>query len=225
MKLKDAIRQVEDFKSGSLTARISSLEQSFEGAKRNKCKKLCLSHRLDSALLESAFEVKKLAGQINVVIHTAGILAALPSIRKNSEIIESLSLGAGNTGRSFDLQTNQRIAEFKFINWQGGPETIRQNSLFKDFYELAEAETDKKRYLYVLGLKYPLKFFNGRRSLKGVLSRNIKLASQFRQRYGNRFKVVCEYYQHRKELVSLIDLTDIVPELVGLAKILQGEAM
>ena len=66
-------------------------------------------------------------------------------------MIEYVSLGAGNTGRAFDLETNQRIAEFKFIHWQGGPESIRQNSLFKDFYEMAEYDTRKQKFLYVLG--------------------------------------------------------------------------
>jgi hypothetical protein len=45
------------------------------------------------------------------------------------------------TGRSFDLETSYRVAvaEFKFIRWQGGPESIRQNQLFKDFYLLARS--------------------------------------------------------------------------------------
>jgi hypothetical protein len=61
-------------------------------------------------------------------------------ILRPGEVIDCVSLGAGNTGRAFDLETNLRIAEFKFIHWQGGPESIRQNSLFKDFYEMAEHE-------------------------------------------------------------------------------------
>jgi hypothetical protein len=31
-------------------------------------------------------------------------------------------IGAGYTGREFDLETNYRVAEFKFIHWRGGPE-------------------------------------------------------------------------------------------------------
>ena len=69
-----------------------------------------------------------------------------------------MSLGAGNTGRSFDQETDRRVAAFKFIRWQGGPESIRQNSVFKDFFLLAEHDTVKRRYLYVLGNHYPLKF-------------------------------------------------------------------
>ena len=87
--------------------------------------------------------IKQLTGQINVMIHALGILLCLPHILGADEIIDYVSLGAGNTGRGFDLETNRRIAEFKFIHWQGGPQSIRRNALFKDFYEMAEYETDK----------------------------------------------------------------------------------
>ena len=40
-----------------------------------------------------------------------------------------------------DLETNHRVAEFNFSHWQGGADTIRQNSLFKDFFQLAEYQT------------------------------------------------------------------------------------
>jgi hypothetical protein len=65
--------------------------------------------------------MKQVAGQINVVIHALVILLCLPHILKDHEVIEYVSLGAGNTARAFDLETNQRVAEFKFIRWQGGP--------------------------------------------------------------------------------------------------------
>jgi hypothetical protein len=105
--------------------------------------------------------LKRVAGQINVVIHALGILLCLPYILELGEEIHYVSLGAGNTGRDFDLETNRRIAEFKFIHWQGGPETIRQNALFKDFYQMAEHATDKQRFLYVLGTGHVDKFFHG----------------------------------------------------------------
>lgn len=55
-----------------------------------------------------------------MIMHAAGIMVALPWILESGEIVESLSLGAGNTGRDHDLETNRRIAEFKFIDWRGG---------------------------------------------------------------------------------------------------------
>ncbi len=38
-----------------------------------------------------------------------------------------------------------------------GSKTIRQNSLFKDFYLLAEHETHKKKVMYLLETPRPLK--------------------------------------------------------------------
>jgi hypothetical protein len=49
----------------------------------------------------------------------------------------------GNAGREFDLTTDQRVAEFRAIEWQGGPERIRQNSLFCDFDILTEQDSNQ----------------------------------------------------------------------------------
>ena len=53
-----------------------------------------------------------MAGQVNVVIHALGILISLPYLLEDDEEIQSLSLGAGNTGRRYDLETDRRVAEF-----------------------------------------------------------------------------------------------------------------
>ena len=219
MDIEVAAATVQKFEGGSLKDRLRSLEGDFHGLNRKGAAKVCDANSLNPELLKAAFSLKQIAGQINVIIHASGILAALPSILEDSEVIESLSLGAGNIGRDFDLETNRRVAEFKFINWKGGSESIRQNSLFKDFYELAEAETDKAKYLYVLGLEWPMKFFAGRRKLSSVMSRNVGLAQNFNRRFGDRFEKVHEYYESRKERVRIEDLTPIVPELAGIVDV------
>ena len=117
----------------------------------------------------------------------------------------------------FDLETNQRIAEFKFIRWQGGSESIRQNSLFKDFYGLAEQETQKEKFLYVLGTEHGEKFFNGGRALESVLSRNDALKKKFSAKYHDRFVTVRDYYLSRKGSVAIQDVSAFVPELVAAA--------
>jgi hypothetical protein len=137
---------------------------------------------------------------------------SLPHILEDGEVIEELSLGAGNTGRNFDLATNRRIAEFKFIHWRGGAESIRQNSLFKDFFYLAEYETKKDRYLYVIGALHPLRFLNGGRALSSILTKDQKLRESFSNLYGTKYSTVGEYYRFRKERVHLQDLNTIVPE-------------
>lgn len=159
--------------------------------------------------------IKQIAGQINVVIHAVGILACLARILRPGEVIEYVSLGAGNTGRDFDLETNHRIAEFKFIRWQGGPESIRQNALFKDFYAMAEHETTKAKLLYVLGTEHVEKFFNGRRAMSSILSRNVKLRNEFTERFGDRYRTVRDYYLPRKGLVEIHDVSPFVPELAA----------
>lgn len=203
---------IQEFEKGSLTKQISDIERRLKGADFSLVQSVYPSLRVTMDLLDSAITIKQAASQIDVLIHSIGILLSLPEILGIDEIVEYLSLGAGNTGRHFDLETNRRVAEFKFINWQGGAESIRQNSLFKDFFLLAEHETPKQKYLYVLGKKYPMKFLTGGRSLRSVMSKNNKLWSEFQVKYGDRFNMVKEYFEYRKEAVQLVDIIDIVPQ-------------
>ena len=119
---------------------------------------------------------------------------------ESGEKVKSVSLGAGNTGRKFDLETNRRIAEFKFIDWRGGAESIRQNGIFKDFFELAEHDTRKRKFLYVIGTDYPLRFLNGGRALTSVLSKQPTLYGRLIEKYGVEIHTVRDYYRltHRK---------------------------
>src|SRR5262249_32721491 len=130
------------------------------------------------------------------------------------------SLGAGNTGKPFDLETDRRVAEFIFTNWWGGPESIRQNEIFKDFYHLAEFDTPKTRYLYVLETTHPLKFLRGGRSIfgkSGVVSKNQSLRDAFLDQYGtDRFTKVRDYYEYRQARIQLVGVATTVPELAGM---------
>ncbi len=208
--LDDANKEVQQFKKGSLRQHVSSLEKELVGKDKTACPRIYSEHVIGSSLLDSAVALKRAAGQVNEVVHAIGILLSLPHILRDEETIQSLSLAAGNTGKPFDLETNLRVAEFKFIDWKGGPESIRQNSLFKDFYLLAEVNTSKERYLYVNGAERPLKFLNSGRSLKSVVAKK-ELWEEFQRKYGIRFSVVGDYYSYRKSLVQLVDLASIVP--------------
>lgn len=212
-KIGDAAAAVEAFHGGALTQRIRLLEKAFSGASRQRARVLCGREGVDAKLLGAAFHLKDVAAQIHTLIHAVGILAALPKVLRGDEKVESLSLGAGNTGRKFDLETDRQVAEFKFIRWRGGSETIRQNSIFKDFFNLAEARTPKARRLYVLGTEQPLAFLQGRRKLSSVMSKNAKVSSDFEALYEDRFTVVREYFALRHGRVEIVDLLPIVPEL------------
>jgi hypothetical protein len=194
-----------------LTMRISGLESGLTGATANRVRRVLVEGGIEDSVLAAAMAVKAAAGQINVVIHAVGILTALPHVLEPEEVIESLSLGAGSTGRAHDLETDRRIAEFKFIDWRGGPESIRQNSLFIDVFNLATADTEKRREMYVVGKDTPMRFLTNHRAIRSVLSKNRAVADRFATLHGERFRVVSEYYASIRDRVTIIDLRDVVP--------------
>lgn len=210
MTIPQALKALEAFQGDSLTTSLSRIEGSIIGFDVENLSAFCADRSINASFMSSAASVKKVAGQINVIIHAAGILCSLPHTLKSGEIVESVSLGAGNTGRRFDLETNLRIAEYKFIDWQGGPESIRQNSLFKDFFELAEYETEKRKYVYVVGTSYPLRFLNGGRALTSVLSRFPTILQRIREKYGDSVAVVRDYYQLKKNDVEIVDVSPFI---------------
>jgi hypothetical protein len=161
----EALHALQAFCGPNLTETIAKIETSLRNTTLDTRPAVLEACGTGSELLSAAALIKDVASQINTIVHAIGILLCLPRILAPGELIDYVSLGAGNAGRAFDLQTDRRIAEFKFIHWQGGPEVIRQNALFKDFYEMAEHNTTKERFLYVLGTEYPEKFFNSGRAM------------------------------------------------------------
>jgi hypothetical protein len=220
--LDEAFEHVRHFKGTSLRERIRTLESQLRGAQQVAVQRLVKSESIELALFRSALLLKRSTGQINEVVHSVGILMSLPRILDSSEGIEYLSLAAGNTGRPFDLETDRRIAEFKFIDWKGGSESIRQNSLFKDFFQLVEYPTDKDKYLYVLGLDHPMHFFNGGRACHSVMSKESKVWRKFSEKYGSTCGTVREFYELKKSCVRMLDLTAVVPELTGIADLMHS---
>jgi hypothetical protein len=208
------------FTGADLTQTLARIESTVRGVTVERCTSFLKMARADHEALAAAAEMKRLAGQINVTIHALGILLCLPHILGPNEHVEYVSLGAGNTGRDFDLETNMRVAEFKFIRWRGGPESIRQNSVFKDYLLLAEHPTKKRKHLYLLGTEHALKFFRGGRALSSVLSRNGKLQSMFLNRFGEKFRTVGDYYATH---AAAVEIQDVSPWLSELAEKLIAE--
>ena len=171
----EIMRLLSRFTGADLTQTLGRIEGAVRGVTAEDCSAFLEEAGAGREVLSAAAEMKRLAGQINVTIHALGILLCLPRILEPGEQVEYVSLGAGNTGRQFDLETNYRVAEFKFIRWRGGAESIRQNSIFKDYVLLAEHSTVKRKHLYLLGTEHALKFLRGGRALSSVLSRNDKL--------------------------------------------------
>ena len=51
---------------------------------------------------------------------------------------------------------------------------------------MAEHETPKGRYMYVLGTEHAVRFLSGGRSMSSVLSRNEALRKKFTEKFGDR---------------------------------------
>lgn len=214
ISIAEAAEAIEKFGEKNLTAKLARIEASLKGVSAEECSTPIAASGSSHYEFAAARLMKKAAAQINVIVHALGILQCLPHILEEGETIQYVSLGAGNTGKSFDLETDRRIAEFKFIDWKGGPESIRQNGLFQDFYMLAESPSNKRKYLYIIGTDRALAFFNGGRKLTSVLSKGDKLKRLFNERYGDRFTVVREYYETRKDAVVLEDVTQYIGQLL-----------
>lgn len=204
---------LRQFSGERLTKKIGRIEKDIQGLARADCESFLEKTGATSEVFAAAAEMKRLAGQINVTIHALGILLCLPHVLEAGEIIEYVSLGAGNTGRKFDLETNRRVAEFKFINWQLGAESIRQNSLFKDFVLLEGHDTAKRKYIYSLGTQHVIKFLHSRRALSSVLSRNNKLQKLFTQRFGDKYRTTREYFAEHENLVQIVDVSPWLSEI------------
>lgn len=209
--LAACVKELERFSDGSLKLTLRGIEDHLGSGNVETCIGLNSNLGIGADLLEAAATVKRAAAQIDVLIHAIGILHLLPSILQPGERVQYLSLGAGNTGKKFDLETDRQIAEFTFIAWRGGSEAIRQSKLFVDFFHLVEAETEKARNLYVLGLHYPAKFFASKRTLASVLSRRPDEAQRILAQYEGQLRFVRDYYDHHSGKVNVIDISEMVP--------------
>lgn len=214
MDLAERIAAFQRFCGPDLTRTVAGLEAALQGATADEIRALLGGTEATDDAIAGAGELKRIAGQLYVAIHALGILLCLPHLLEPGEIVEYVSLGAGNTGRAFDLETDRRIAEFKFIQWRGGSESIRQNALFKDFFLLAEHPTPKRKYIYVLETDRPLRFLNGRRALSSVL-KDAPLAAAFREKYGDRYERVRDYFQPRQGEIAIQDISGLLPGLGG----------
>jgi hypothetical protein len=214
MDIANAAAALQKFSGTNLTDALSRIEDSLRGTTKTGSLAALSASGDEKHALKAAASLKRVAAQVNTAIHALGIILCLPHILEDGETVEYVSLGAGNTGRLFDLETNQRVAEFKFIHWQGSAETIRQNSIFKDFFLLADYPTDKRKFLYVLGTKYPLKFFQAKRAIQSVLSKNESVRAQFHSRFGDRYTRVNEYFSEHGHAVAIEDVSKWLPELI-----------
>ncbi len=217
--LADAARTLDSFSGGSLRKRIAAIERDLRSSGGTDCQTDLASHQIGTNVLVAAYLFKEAASQIHEMIHALGILLLLPGLLEEGETVDYLSLAAGNTGKPFDLETDRRVAEFKFIRWRGR-DSVRQSGLFKDFFYLAEHETSKAKFLYVTGADRPLRFLRSRRTITSVCQ-NPSLRADFTAKYGDRFRTVADYFATQQ---SPVTVEDVEPRLarLGIAPGLMG---
>ncbi|EDY45318.1 hypothetical protein [Streptomyces sp. SPB074] len=152
-RLSDAVAVLGGFLSRRpLTEALASLEHRLEGADGAGARRVAEEGHVVPELLASALTVRESLGRINDLIHACGILLVPPHIlREGEHLTVRPSLGAGNDpGRPYDLETDQRVAEFKLARWRGS-DAMRKRQAFKDLVMLAADTSGRRAELFVLG--------------------------------------------------------------------------
>lgn len=80
MELYKALEYIENFTGESLTSRISKIENSLLKQNKDQINTFLQNQSIESVLINAGFLLKNISGQINVFIHSVGILLALPKI-------------------------------------------------------------------------------------------------------------------------------------------------
>jgi hypothetical protein len=205
-----AYRRLDDyFSSSSLTDTLTRLEAELAGADRSTALSVLTGSGFDETLIASALLVRQRVGLLDTLIHAAVIAHALPLILEPGEtVLKRPSLGAGNDPeRIYDLETTERVAEFKLSTWRGA-DGWRQRSLFADIVGLSLDPTGRRRQMYVVG-DLPIRFLTtSRRNAAKTLSKSaIRLRSP-----GLQDDLTVSQYTERSE-IEIIDLTTILSHL------------
>ncbi|CAB4886849.1 MAG: hypothetical protein F2793_10055 [Actinobacteria bacterium] len=201
--------------SSKLGEQIRALEEALVGALGVEAAGRAAALGVDDSLLAGAVSVKALSAQIDVVLHAVGIIEALPHILAPGEQVQALSLGAGNTNRDFDLETDLQVAEFKFIGWRGGAESVRQDAVLIDVFNLDRAKTERRKVLYLTGSSIPLRYLStSKRKTRACLARRPGVLEQFDAIYGaDAFIHVADYWAAVRDRIEVVDLVDVLPVL------------
>jgi hypothetical protein len=209
-QLAGSVERIARFSGKNLASKIAELEFKFANLQKQDIVRNLNADSIDGKLLDAARLVKHAAAQIDVVLHSLGILVLLPSILEDGEVVESLSLGAGSSeAKRFDLETNRRIAEFTFIEWTGNDNT-RLQKIFKDFYRIAEFNTPKRKEIWLTDDTYALKYLRSGTSIRSATHKHRDIWENFQAKYPS-IEKVRDYYRLRAENVIFRVYTPPVP--------------
>ncbi|MGO9158265.1 hypothetical protein [Mycobacterium sp.] len=200
-----------------LTARLAAAESALVTSSSRTVEEITARYGFSRELLDAALAVRAEVGRLNDVIHASTIALVLPHILGPGEcVVNRPSLGAGNDpSRPFDLETDQRVAEFKVAQWKGA-DTVRKRGVFADLVRLALDDSGRRAELYVVGT-LPMQFLRGSTSKADwMLSRS---SSRTRERFAATFDstgtmTVAEFTNGPASNVQLLDLASLVPSLM-----------
>ncbi|UJW32501.1 hypothetical protein L3Q67_01550 [Saccharothrix sp. AJ9571] len=104
-----------------LTDGIGALEHALVSADAHRAREVAHDAGLTEELLRSALIVRRDVGRVSDVIHATVIALALPAVLEEGErVVQRPSLGPGNDpARTFDLETNMRVAQVKVAVCRG----------------------------------------------------------------------------------------------------------
>lgn len=217
VSLDDAVALLLGFLSGApLTEVIASLERAVDGKRSDEAAAEIDAAGIGARLFEAAVVTRDNLGRLNDLIHAVGISLAIPHVLEPGERITNRpSLAAGNDpSRPYDLETDHRVAEFKFGVWTGR-DAMRKRQAFKDLVNLAADDSGRRRCLYVIGQR-PIRFqrTSGATASWG-LDRTPATREVFKERFGDLSTSVCEFVATYGARVEVMDLVELVPDVFG----------
>lgn len=210
MDLEEAVRLLGVFFETPLTEAIGSLERALAGADADAVEVVVRQANVTPALLAASVAVRQGHGRISDLIHAVGISLALPELLRDREVVVSRpSLGPGNDpNRPFDVQTDQRVMEFKFSVWNGR-DSGRKKELFKDYVNLAFDDSGRRPELYVLGSR-PGRFLQTTSTSAEKCLLGAQVRAKFQERHGDLGVPISEFAAAHP--VDVIDLTRELPD-------------
>jgi hypothetical protein len=209
--LNDELTGLWDFLGREpLTAAIARLEHDLDGAEAGAIPGILARYGANPAALESGLVARDRLGRLNDAIHALAIAVVLPSVLDEGEVLRRPSLAAGNDPtRPFDIETDRRIAEFKFSRWDGH-DTARMRQLVKDLVYLGADASGRRVELYVLDDR-PRRFLETSGStIDWALAAFPKAKDLFREHFGVLDITIAEF---RARGAAHVDVIDIRPRL------------
>lgn len=205
MNLNEAINIVKIFKNENIKETLKDLQ---------RLEKIISSPNFEN-IFTAAKIIKEASSQIDEIVHASGIMRAKEVWLHEDEKVQYLSLGSGNHKERFDMETNLRIAEFKFGKWnENSANGIRRRGYFSNYINLLTADDHRTKYFVVEDKNSFVKFMNGKAAWRNVLSKNPsgfkKLENFMIENKKEDLVSVGEIYKEFEEQVTIIEYNQII---------------